>query len=175
MLSDICTRFAIEGRPISCGRYGNGHINETYLVETTGKPRYILQKINHRVFKDVPRLMNNIAAVTRYLARKDSDPRHVLTIVPTLEGDDFLLSSDGSYWRMYIFVEDSICLEGRNHGCFYQSAVAFGQFQNDWLFPSLPKPSQPFTIHPAATRRFKSWDHDSAGRLKDAQAEVNSR
>ena len=177
MLSDICTRFAIEGRPISCGRYGNGHINETYLVETTGKPRYILQKINHRVFKDVPRLMNNIAAVTRYLARKDSDPRHVLTIVPTLEGDDFLLSSDGSYWRMYIFVEDSICLEkAETTDDFYQSAVAFGQFQNDLAdFPadSLHETIAAFHDTPSRYQALqKAVDHDSAGRLKDAQAEV---
>ena len=47
--------FAFEGKILSCERYGNGHINETYLVVTTAA-RYILQKINTNIFKNIDAL-----------------------------------------------------------------------------------------------------------------------
>ena len=42
MCREIAARFAVNGRVAYCERYGNGHINETYLVETDGGARYIL-------------------------------------------------------------------------------------------------------------------------------------
>ena len=130
MLSQILAQFRLVGTPISCERYGFGHINVTYLVVTDQGPRYILQKINNSIFKDVPGLMGNIAAVTNYLRKIISDPRGVLTLIPTTDGTDYLKHTDGSFWRVYDFVEQSICLQAPE--CtddFYQSAVAFGTFQ----------------------------------------------
>ena len=62
MTSRVLSHYALDGSVISCERYGCGHINETYLVHTASGKRYILQKINHHIFKDVPGLMENIAA-----------------------------------------------------------------------------------------------------------------
>lgn len=129
-MQQACFQFKTIGAPISSERYGNGHINETYLVKTDSKTWYILQKINARVFGNVRNLMHNITSVTRFLALKDSDPRHVLTVVPTLSGEDFLKDDEG-YWRMYIFVTDSICLErAESDDDFRASGVAFGRFQS---------------------------------------------
>ena len=75
--SQILHQFQLVGEPVSCERYGFGHINETYLVVTEQQTRYILQKINHHIFKDVPALMGNIAAVTNHLAKQTDDPRRV--------------------------------------------------------------------------------------------------
>jgi len=125
---NVLSQFQLDAPVISCERYGCGHINQTYLVVTESGRRYILQKINDSIFKDVPGLMGNIAAVTGYLRTQESDPRRVLTLVPTVDGDAYLVS-DG-YWRVYDFVEDSLCLQAPETAeDFYQSAVAFGQFQ----------------------------------------------
>ena len=104
-------RFQLDAPPVSCQRYGSGHINETYLVVTGSGRRYILQKINHAIFQDVPALMANIARVTRHLRKADPRPRHVLTLVPTLTGEDFLHEPGAGYFRVYDFVEDSLCLD----------------------------------------------------------------
>ena len=129
-LNQILSCFPLDGSTVSCERYGCGHINETYLVVTENSHRYILQKINNHIFRDVPALMENISAVTGYLRRQIRDPRRVLTLVPTLEGAAYLHHTDGSYWRIYEFVESSICLQSpQSPEDFYQSAVAFGQFQ----------------------------------------------
>lgn len=130
MLQAILCYYPLDGNVVDCQRYGCGHINETYLVVTNQPHRYILQKINHHIFKDVPGLMHNVAAVTEYLRSSTPDPRRVLTLVFTNEGNSFLSADDGSFWRVYEFVEDSICLQApETPDDFYQSAVAFGRFQ----------------------------------------------
>ncbi len=130
MQNTASAAFHLEGNPLSVTRYGSGHINETYLIITDKDRRYILQKINHNVFSDVPALMDNISRITAFLADRVSDPRECLHIVPTLEGKDFLLNSKGEYWRVYDYITGSICLQkSRTPEDFYQSAVAFGHFQ----------------------------------------------
>ncbi|HNW85520.1 MAG TPA: aminoglycoside phosphotransferase family protein [Candidatus Limiplasma sp.] len=127
---NILSRFQLRGAPQTCEPYGSGHINQTYLVVTDAPHRYILQRINHRVFTDVPALMENIDAVTRYLAQQDPDPRHVLTLVPTLEGAPYCMDENGESWRIYEFIQGGICLNrAESADDFYQSAVAFGRFQ----------------------------------------------
>jgi len=130
MSREIASRFAINGEVTYCERYGQGHINETYLVETDKGVQYILQKVNNTVFKDIPGLMGNIASVTKYLGKRDPEPRHTLHLVPTLKGEDYLWDEDGKPWRLYDFVTDSVCLQAaETPEDFYQSAVAFGMFQ----------------------------------------------
>ena len=130
MTEQVLQAFQLDARPVSCERYGCGHINVTYLVATESGRRYILQKINNSIFKDVAGLMGNIAAVTKYLRKIVTDPRGVLTLVPTIDGADYLQYEDGSFWRVYDFVEQSLCLQApETPEDFYQSAVAFGNFQ----------------------------------------------
>ena len=130
MSVEIVNRFAIDGEAVSCERYGNGHINETYLAVSSTGARYILQKINRGVFRDVPALMRNITSVCAFLRERDPDPRHSMRVVPTRAGDAFFEDGAGGAWRAYDFVEDSLCLEApQTPEDFYQSAVAFGAFQ----------------------------------------------
>ena len=177
MSLEIAARFALQGRPLSCERYGNGHINETYLVPCEGGRRYILQKINRHVFRDVPGLMRNIAGVTRYLAKQDPDPRHTLTLVESLNGEDWIEDEAGGAWRMYDFIEDSLCLEqASTPEDFYQSAVAFGEFQRrldaypaNTLCEVIPR----FHDTPDRYRQLHAAiDENRAGRLDRVQPEL---
>lgn len=130
MTAQVLQAFSLDAAPVSCERYGCGHINETYLVITKSKRRYILQKINSEIFKNVPGLMANIAAVTGYLRKSDRTQGKVLTLVPTRDGKDYLKYTDGGFWRVYDFVTQSLCLQSPESAeDFYQSAVAFGSFQ----------------------------------------------
>ena len=92
--------------------YGNGHINETYVVD----PQYIVQKINTNVFKNPDELMSNILAVTKFLKdiiiAEGGDPdRETLTVIPTNEGHSFYKAEDGSCFRCYEFIKDSLAIE----------------------------------------------------------------
>ena len=105
--TNILANFQLDGTAVSCELYGFGHINETYLVITTTQHRYILQKINNYVFKNVPALMENIAAVTGFLQTQEADSRRVLQLIPTVSQEKYL-EYEGSFWRIFDFVEDSI-------------------------------------------------------------------
>lgn len=128
-LLDVLRGFRLDAEPVSCEPYGCGHINVTYLAVAASGRRYILQRINHHTFRDIPGLMENITAVTEFLRAKANDPRGVLTLVKTHDRASFLHTQD-AYWRVYDFVEDTICLQlPETDEDFYQSAIGFGTFQ----------------------------------------------
>ena len=134
ILLETLKSFQLDGDVISCEPYGEGHINSTQLVVCTSGKRYIFQKISTRAFKDVPALMENIDLVTSYLRREASDPRTVLTLVYATGGKAYVHNEHG-YWRVYDFVEDSLCLQkAESDADFYESAVAFGRFQQQRHF-----------------------------------------
>ena len=128
MLS-ILSHFKLQGSAVSCAPYGEGHINQTYLVCTDASRRYILQKINTGIFQDVPALMRNIDLVTSYLRGQGLGSRETLRLIPTEDGAVYFHDATGDY-RVYDFIEDSICLQrAETAEDFRNSAVAFGRFQ----------------------------------------------
>lgn len=177
MCREIAARFAVNGRVAYCERYGNGHINETYLVETDGGVRYILQKINDTVFQNVPALMENVSAVTRYLRARTDDPRRAMHLVQTTEGADYLRDEAGGWWRMYDFIENSICLQAaETDEDFYQSAVAFGEFQRELSeFPAHTLHETIAKFHDTRNRyvQFReALNADPLGRAASVQTEI---
>ena len=97
----ISDQFAIDGKAENVESHGNGHINDTYLLtcrlETEATRRYILQRMNHEVFKDPKGLMENVTGVTAFLRKKivenGGDPaRETMNVIPR-----FLLAGRGRY------------------------------------------------------------------------------
>ena len=176
-MNQILNAFKLDAPVASCERYGCGHVNETYLVVSESGRRYILQKISTRAFHDVPALMQNIISVTQFLKEKTDDPRGVLTLVPTTDGQFFLSHEDGSYWRLYDFVEDAVCLQApETPEDFYQSALAFGSFQQ--MLTDFPAETLSETIpmfHNTANR-FKLFREklaeDPMGRAASVKEEI---
>ena len=58
----IYNYFNIQGNLLNINSYGDGHINDTFLIETN-KKKYILQKINNKVFKKPNKLMKNFSLI----------------------------------------------------------------------------------------------------------------
>lgn len=117
--------------------FGNGHINDTYAVTCEsehGVRRYILQRINSKVFPHPTVLMSNFAAVTQYLrpiVRKDGgDPdRECLNIIPTHAGNSYYVDSEGEVWRMTQMVENTAAyLVADDPAMFEDAGRAFGLF-----------------------------------------------
>ena len=70
-LIEIAGQFCLEGRPSEVKALGDGFINDTYTVLLADSPvKYILQRKNTVIFKDIPGMMSNIKAVTEHLKRK---------------------------------------------------------------------------------------------------------
>lgn len=157
--------------------YGNGHINDTYVTN-----RLIIQRINTDIFKDADGLMKNIVSVTEHLRKKieeaDGDPeRETLTVVPTLDGKSYYRASDGSCYRAYNLIEDSVSYEIVSAPLLYRAAKAFGKFQNmlddypaETLYEIIPD------FHNTAKRfdnLMKAAENDSCGRLASVKKEFD--
>ena len=133
--SEAIAHFQYEGRLIKDEPFGNGHINDTYLVQTKNQKRYILQRINTRTFQDVEGLMENIHLVTGHISRKVAQTggdvqRESMSLIPSDRGLWYHKDSQGDCWRMFTYIEDSICLQkARNEQDLYECAAAFGKFQ----------------------------------------------
>ena len=177
-MEQLLQQFCLEGRPLSWERYGEGHINRTYLVVTDRPRRYILQRLSRAAFHDIPALMQNVAAVTAYLAARSDDPRASLRLVPTVSGALWFRDEEGEYWRVYDFIEDSICLQApESEEDFYQSAVAFGSFQHmlqDFPAETLQETIPRFHDTPDRYRRFhEALRLDREDRAAGVQREID--
>lgn len=183
--SDILSNFAINGEFISCEPYGSGLINRTYVAvynEGGKRVRYIVQRINTNLFKNVDGLMNNIKIVTEFnraeIVKRGGDPnRESLTLVPTENGGTYFRTEEGDCYRVYVFIENAKgydVVEKPEH--FYESAVAFGKFamlldrfDSSKLFEVLPD------FH-NTVKRFnnfkKSLEADKFNRAKDVKKEI---
>ena len=135
----LVSNFQFEGEFIHAERHDSGHINDTYVAHfrtsNARVHRYLVQRINHQVFREPAQVMKNVAAVTEHLREKISaaggDPeRETLTIIPTLEGETCYHTEEGEWWRAFILIEGAQTYEmapSLDH--VYNAGKAFGKFQ----------------------------------------------
>jgi hypothetical protein len=133
---DVAAHFAPAGEVIEVRPFGNGLINDSYLAGTAaGAPDYVLQRINHHIFRDVDMLQNNIDAVTTHIRRKLTErgekdiDRKVLRFVPARDGKKYHFDGE-SYWRMMVYIPDSVSCETVNPEYAGYAGRAFGDFQS---------------------------------------------
>jgi hypothetical protein len=113
-LKEIFGYFTPEGTYLDGEPYGSGHIHDTFRVQTMedDKDNYILQRLNNKIFKDIPQLQNNIERVTVHLHKKlqsipgSNTKRECLTLIPAKDGKSWIIDRNGNYWRMYIFISN---------------------------------------------------------------------
>jgi hypothetical protein len=149
----ISNQFSIDGTVATIKPFGNGLINTTYKVRTSenDSPNYLLQIVNHHIFKNVPELTRNIERVTSHIREKleaqgahDID-RRVLTPVKTNNGEGFYKDDGGNYWRMFLFIE---------------GAHSYDQLTN-------------IKQAEAGGRAFGHVNENPVGRLEEVQQDVN--
>jgi Ser/Thr protein kinase RdoA (MazF antagonist) len=112
----VAERFKPRGRVIDVREFGNGNINNTFLVtlDTEGEKHFILQRINTHVFRRPELVMHNMRVSTEHIRRRLSHAplpagrRWEVPIVQMAEdGGDHWLDPDGSFWRALSFIEGS--------------------------------------------------------------------
>ena len=185
-LSEVLAAYAFAGEVVGAARFGQGHINDTFCVYTQTAEgdcvRYILQRMSAAAFKRPDQLMQNIVGVTDYLRdlieKNGGDAaRETMTVLRTKNGAAYFTDSEGGAWRVYPFVENTLCLQkAETPELFYASAKAFGNFQRmlkdypaDTLFETIEK------FHDTENRLAnfeKALAADKLGRAKDCAPEI---
>ncbi len=184
-IGQLVKSFCFEGTFIDAVPYGNGHINDTYALtyENGGATRrYILQKMNKSVFPDTKTLMHNVALVTEFLSRKiaerGGDPeKETLTLIRTKDGNSYYKDADGSCWRAFIFIENTIAYQTvDNAGVFEDTGKAFGAFVSDLADFDASRLGEVIKkFHDTRDRYAKfraALGADRAGRAKSAEKEI---
>ncbi len=163
---------------------GRIHDSFSLTLRGPGGPRRILlQRLNRRVFPDLPAVMENVRRVTEHLRRKLErsgvpDPhRRVLTLVPTREGRDHVRDRRGDVWRAYRFIEKARPPSGPvSPAVAREAARAYGRFLRD--LADLPPPPLRVTIpgfHDTPDRfraLLRAVEADPRGRAAGAREEI---
>jgi hypothetical protein len=184
-LTSIVNLFNHEGKIESVQPFGSGHINDSYLVTTTPETScdYVLQRINHQIFRNVTELTNNILLVTGHVRQKllckanDFDYFQVIQLTRTKAGHFFLHDPEGNYWRLYNHIRDSKSYDiVKNPELVFEGGQAFGLFQ---YLTSDIDPASLYEIlpdfHNIATRLDifrQTVFRDPANRVKDVENEI---
>lgn len=184
-MNKIAELFQIEGKILEAVPHGCGYINDTYAVscelEDGSKKRYILQRINHDIFKNPEALMDNFVMICDYLkdivAKKGGNPdRETLTVIPTKQGEKGVWT-EGKYYRMLAFIEDTVCYDVcQGTEDFYKCAKAFGNFQmmlKDFPADKLTETIPNFHNTPVRFETFlKAVEENKSGRAHLVQEEI---
>ena len=136
-IKSIFSEFDHKSNYVSHSELNSGHINDTFLVKSDGNKDYILQRINHDIFKDVPGLVNNkvltsIHIRSKYPALSEAAlSKKVLCFVKTKDTGLYYLKKDGNFWNVMIFIDDSITYEiVVNEEIAYEGGKLLGEFLN---------------------------------------------
>lgn len=160
--------------------FGNGHINDTYLCETS--PKFILQKINTNVFKDPDAVMENIYNVTSHIREKiesaGGDPdRETMSIIPTIKGEIYYRHDNGDCYRMYTFVENTVSYDvAEKPEILMYAGHAFGKFQrmlSDFPAEKLHETIADFHNTPVRVQQLRdAVEKNLSGRLHSVEKEI---
>lgn len=182
----IIGNFEIDGSFAHAETIDAGHINDTFLVKTRKPecPDYILQRINHNIFKDVDNLMNNIQRVSRHIQTKlqqdkETQNQKYLKLVKSKHQKFYHQDADGNYWRCYVYVPNqSAGLTDITPKMAFEGGKALGKFQA--LLADLPGNPLHETIPEFHNleNRLRAFDdavgHDPANRVKSVEKEISA-
>ncbi len=181
-LEAILAQFVIAGELKDLSLLKKGHIHETYVStwsEGGKSTRYVHQQLNSYVFPNLEAVMHNIDTVTAHIRDRcvDEEAYQTLQLVPVASGQLYHVHEDGSWWRTFRYVEDTVGYEScPDAGVAYESGWVCGQFA--CYVSDLPPTKMKITIPhfidtPYRFEQFeKACREDVAGRVKECQEEI---
>ena len=179
--SPIAQKFFHFDRWLDATPVGNGNINDTFRIRFEKNDvihTFLLQRINHQIFRQPEALMENIRNISDFLAAQDY-PLRIAGPVPTLEGNLLHLDERGDYWRVFPFIPNSYAPEGQaSPDIAYKAARAYGAFMRAVRhFPASELAETIPGFHDTDQRWavFESvLEQDPAGRVRQSAAEIDA-
>ena len=175
-MEQVLQQFCLDGTPVSCEPLGNGHINRTFRVMCSSGKAYTLQRINRVAFHHPEELIENIDAVSRFIAKKNTG-LEMIRLCTARGGRKYAVDAQGEFWRAYDYISGGLSLEApRDRNDFYQAAVAFGKFQQALAdFPAATLHETIPRFHDTEDRLCQlraSVEADACGRVREAGPEL---
>ncbi|HSL43914.1 MAG TPA: aminoglycoside phosphotransferase family protein [Anaerolineales bacterium] len=166
--SFIAEQFAPSLRVTNVHEFGNGNINDTYLVSTDADERsrpedrnFVLQRINTQVFKQPRLIMQNMRTFTEHMrkrARAESHHWEMPRVIPACDGQDFYIDPEGNFWRAISYVHGTRSFETiTDTNIAREVGYALGTFQyliSDLAVEKLSDTLEGFHIMPRYLRNY---------------------
>jgi Ser/Thr protein kinase RdoA (MazF antagonist) len=124
----VAQKFSAQGKVLDIREYGNGNVNDTFLVTVSpthpaspadaAAPRFILQRLNTAVFPRPELVMANLGTVTEHVRRRlellplAADRRfEIPRVILTRDGRDQVLDKGGAFWRALSFIDRAVTFD----------------------------------------------------------------
>ena len=184
--TSIAEQFAPFKRVLTVHEFGNGNINDTYLVtidvDEGGHPEekyFVLQRINTQVFKKPRLIMQNMRTFTEHMRRRARNDAlahrwEMPRVVPACDGQDFYVDPEGNFWRAISYVHGARSYETiKDSKLAYEVGYALGTFQ--YLISDLPTVQLADTLEGfhVMPRYLQNFDRALSGNGHRSGAEVN--
>jgi hypothetical protein len=136
-IKTIFNQFDHQSNYVSHSELNSGHINDTFLVKTAGKKNYILQRINHNVFKDVTGLVSNKVFISKHLKSKypklseEEISNKVLCFIKSKNTNFYYHQENLDFWNVMVFIDNSVTHEiVKDAEIAYEGGKLLGEFLN---------------------------------------------
>ncbi|MBX2921253.1 MAG: aminoglycoside phosphotransferase family protein [Chitinophagaceae bacterium] len=177
MLQQVLAVYGLQMSELDVKSFGSGLINNTWKVSRYNSDEaYILQRINHQVFKSPENIAYNTRLIGNYLAEHHPDYLFVRTM-NTRSGDDIHFVEGEGYFRLVPFVKDSHTVDVvQTPGQAYEAARQFGRFT--FLLKDFPVEKLKVTIPDFhnLTLRYNQFlqavQNGNVSRIKESAAEI---
>ena len=136
----IAPQFDVAGRLVRVVPHSGGNVNDTYVAifrTTFSEERFILQRLNSKVFRSPERVVHNMKIVTEHAhkrleAEADEADRiwQLPRVIPAKDGNDFVMDPEGECWRAISLIASAHAYEQvQNLEHAHEAGFVLGQFQ----------------------------------------------
>ena len=177
MLQKVLQTYGLDFSTLEVKPFGSGLINNTWKVSRQDNDTsYILQRINHHVFKSPEDIAHNVRSIGSYLAAHHPDYFFVRCLYTRDGADIFFMEGEG-YFRLAPFVKKSHTVDVvQTPQQAFEAAKQFGRFTH--LLNGFPVEELKVTIpdfHNLTLRYqqfLQSLQAGNAARIENAKTEI---
>lgn len=175
-MQDILAAYGLVMDECHIQSFGSGLINATWKISTADR-HYILQRINHLVFKKPELIAQNISTIGQYLDTHHPDYFFVQP-VRTIDQQEMVITAKGEYFRLQPFVNDSYSYDVVNDvQLAFEAAKQFGRFTRLLAGIDISRIQFPLRDFHNLTLRYQQFEeavlHGNAERIAEAEADIN--
>ena len=128
-INEVLSEYDLDSDSTEIEPINTGLINSTWKIKTK-EQNFILQKINHFVFKNPEAIASNVRLIADYLRQHFPDYSFV-TPVQTKSKDEMVKTVENNYYRLAPFIKNSHTIATvEKPGQAFEAAKQFGEFTN---------------------------------------------
>ncbi|MDR3567544.1 MAG: aminoglycoside phosphotransferase family protein [Syntrophobacteraceae bacterium] len=167
-LREAAKRFGARDPIAQIDRFGAGNVNDTFLVNASpcGNGRFILQRINGRVFTMPEWIMQNLRVVSAHVGARLASATppgrrwEMVRFLAAKDLKDYWIDPQGGFWRAMSYIEDALSFEAivsLYHATEVGFAVGFFHTLVSDLAPgALQDTLEGFHVTPRYLRRYQA-------------------